>query len=63
MHSPREVSLSIFPSQVMPWKVTDIQQIPDQGMPLKGETSNVKNIPLNTEEMLYKMEEIMHGPK
>lgn len=47
----------------MPWKVTDNQQMPDQGMPFKGEMSSVKNIPLNTEEMLYKMEEIMHGLK
>lgn len=47
----------------MPWKVTDNQQMPDQGMPFKGEMSSVKNIPLNTEEMLYKMKEIMHGLK
>lgn len=37
IYSPREVRLSIsFPSQVMPWKVTDNHQMPDQGVPLKG---------------------------
>lgn len=45
----------------MPWKVTDNQQMPHQGMPFKGEMSSVKILLLNTEEMLYKMKDIMHG--
>lgn len=53
MHSPRKVSFGVFPSQVMPWKVTDNQQMPDQGVPLKGKMSPMQKACFRTQKQLF----------